>query len=88
MGVDAGADIAVLKVDTEGVPVQPAKAAPTPGNLALTIGRSENSGVNATMGIVSAVSGSWRTWRGGRLDHYIRLELILTEANDEFAMRA
>jgi S1-C subfamily serine protease len=29
------------------------------------------------MGIVSAVSGSWRTWRGGRLDHYIRLDLRL-----------
>jgi S1-C subfamily serine protease len=77
VGVDAGTDIAVLKVDAEGVPVQPVKAAPTPGNLALTIGRSENSGVNATMGIVSAVSGSWRTWRGGRLDHYIRLDLTL-----------
>jgi S1-C subfamily serine protease len=29
------------------------------------------------MGIVSAVSGEWRTWRGGRLDHYIRLDLTL-----------
>jgi S1-C subfamily serine protease len=29
------------------------------------------------MGIISAVSGSWRTWRGGRLDHYIRLDLTL-----------
>jgi S1-C subfamily serine protease len=51
--------------------------APVPGNLALSIGRSPDSGVNATLGIVSAVSGSWRTWRGGRLDHYIRLDLTL-----------
>jgi serine protease Do len=29
------------------------------------------------MGIVSAVSGDWRTWRGGRLDQYIRLDLTL-----------
>ena len=29
---------------------------------------SEDSGVNATLGIVSAVSRRWRTWRGGRLD--------------------
>ena len=50
---------------------------PSAGNLALTIGRSEDSGVNATMGIVSAVSGPWRTWRGGRLDRYIRLDLTL-----------
>lgn len=50
---------------------------PAPGNLALSIGRSPDSGVNATLGIVSAVSGSWRTWRGGRLDRYIRLDLTL-----------
>ena len=77
VGSDPGTDLAVLKVDFEGAPVQPAKAAPVPGNLALAIGRSEDSGVNATMGIVSAVSGSWRTWRGGRLDHYIRLDLTM-----------
>jgi S1-C subfamily serine protease len=29
------------------------------------------------MGIISAVSGSWRTWRGGRLDQYIRLDLTM-----------
>src|SRR5580658_1383149 len=76
-GSDPGTDLAVLKVDYEGAPVQPAKAAPVPGNLALAIGRSEDSGVNATMGVISAVSGPWRTWRGGRLDNYIRLDLTL-----------
>jgi S1-C subfamily serine protease len=77
VGSDAGTDIAVLKVDVEGAAVRLAKGAPVAGNLALAIGRSEDSGVNATMGIVSAVSGSWRTWRGGRLDHYIRLDLTM-----------
>jgi S1-C subfamily serine protease len=76
-GTDAGADLAVLKVDAEGAAVTPAREAPAPGNLALTIGRSEDSGVNATMGIVSALGPSWRTWRGGRLDSYIRLDLTL-----------
>lgn len=76
-GSDPGTDIAVLKVDAPVAPLAARSATPVPGNLALTIGRSEDSGVNATMGIVSAVSGSWRTWRGGRLDHYIRLDLTL-----------
>jgi len=77
-GSDPGTDLAVLKVENAGpAPAARATAPPVPGNLALTIGRSEDSGVNATMGIVSAVSGSWRTWRGGRLDHYIRLDLTL-----------
>ncbi|HSB14323.1 MAG TPA: trypsin-like peptidase domain-containing protein [Bryobacteraceae bacterium] len=77
-GSDAGTDVAVLRVDgAAGSPISRAGAVPSPGNLALAIGRSQDSGVNATMGIVSAVSGSWRTWRGGRLDHYIRLDLTL-----------
>ena len=68
----------VLKVDGhDGEAPAVAAGDPAPGNLALAIGRSPDSGVNATMGIVSAVSGSWRTWRGGRLDRYLRLDLTL-----------
>jgi S1-C subfamily serine protease len=78
VGSDAGSDIAVLRVDWAGADVAaPAEATPKPGNVALAIGRSQDSGPNATMGIVSAVSGAWRTWRGGRLDHYIRLDLTV-----------
>jgi S1-C subfamily serine protease len=76
-GSDAGTDLAVLRVEKPGTPIGRAAAEPVPGNLALTIGRSPDSGPNATMGIVSAVSGPWRTWRGGRLDRYIRLDLTL-----------
>jgi len=76
-GSDAGTDIAVLKVESGAPVIARATADPAPGHLALALGRSENSGVNATLGIVSAVSGEWRTWRGGRLDRYIRLDLTL-----------
>lgn len=76
-GSDGGTDIAVLRVEHQGIPAGKAAAQPAPGHLALSIGRSENSGVNATWGIVSAYSGPWRTWRGGRLDAYIRLDLTL-----------
>src|SRR5271165_7493189 len=41
-GSDAGTDVAVLRVDGESPkPLPRAGAAPVPGNLALTIGRSE-----------------------------------------------
>jgi len=76
-GSDSGTDVAVLKVEAAGEPVLPAASDPVPGHLALAIARSEDSGVNASMGIISAVSGDWRTWRGGRLDHYIRLDLTM-----------
>jgi len=75
-GSDPGTDLAVLKAESPAPPLKLA-AQPVPGQIALTIGRSQDSGVNATMGIISAVSGDWRTWRGGRLDHYIRLDLTL-----------
>jgi S1-C subfamily serine protease len=77
-GSDPGSDVAVLKVDGGSYQAPPKAAAdPVPGHLILAIARSEDSGVNATMGIVSAVSGPWRTWRGGKLDRYIRLDLTL-----------
>lgn len=77
-GRDPGTDIAVLKVENLTNPV--ASFGDTdvkPGVLAMVIGRSADSGVNATMGVISAVSGSWRTWRGGRMDRYIRLDMTL-----------
>lgn len=80
-GSDPGTDLAVLRVEGnpagQVVSTGGSAAQPAPGNLALAIGRSKDSGVNATWGIVSAVSGPWRTWRGGRLDAYIRLDLTL-----------
>jgi S1-C subfamily serine protease len=78
-GRDSGTDIAVLKVEGLGssaIPVgggDPAKV----GELALVLGRSPDSGPNASLGVISAFSGPWRTWRGGRLDHYIRLDATL-----------
>lgn len=78
-GRDPGTDIAVLKVQSLAVAPnhqiekEPAKV----GELALVVGRSPDSGPNASLGIISARSGSWRTWRGGRLDEYIRLDAKL-----------
>jgi S1-C subfamily serine protease len=81
-GADPGTDLAVLKI--EGTTLAPGRTAgaPAPGTLALGIGRSTDSGVNATLGIISACSGEWRTWRGGRMDHYIRLDLTVYPGSD------
>jgi S1-C subfamily serine protease len=78
-GRDPGTDLAVLKVDTGDAAV----ARPsTPdsiktGHLALAVGRSESTGVSAAMGVISNVSGPWHTWRGGKLDRFIRLDIGL-----------
>lgn len=76
-GSDRGTDLAILKTANPGQAPPALTAEPVPGNLALAIGRAQDSGVNATLGIVSALGPAWRTWRGGRLDRYIRLDLTL-----------
>jgi S1-C subfamily serine protease len=86
-GSDAGTDIAVLRLAEPAGEVATRNSTEVrPGHLALAIGRSENSGVNATLGIISAVSGAWRTWRGGRLDQYIRLDLTMYPASSGAAV--
>lgn len=76
VGSDAGTDLAVLRVEGADVALTAARV-PLAGHLVVAVGRSKDSGPNASMGIVSAVSGPWRTWRGGRLDNYIRLDLTM-----------
>ena len=78
-GRDPGTDLAVLKVKASGSSAAQLGRAATvrAGELALVIGRSPDSGVNASFGIISAISGQWRTWRGGQLDAYIRLDARL-----------
>lgn len=78
LGRDPGADLAALKVPGLG----PASALniqdkPALGEFALVVGRSPDSGANASLGIIGAASGPWRTWRGGRLEQYIRLDATL-----------
>ena len=78
-GRDPGTDLAVLKVDTADASIT-RPAAPDSvktGNLALAIGRAEQTGVNAAMGVVSNASGPWHTWRGGKLDRFLRLDIGL-----------
>ena len=77
VGRDPGTDLAVLKADLKNPVADFGEDQVQPGNLAMVLGRSADSGVNATMGVISAVSGSWRTWRGGMIDQYIRLDLTL-----------
>ena len=81
-GTDAGTDLAVLKFEGDSAAPAPTTVAPSPGTLVLAVGRSEDSGPNAALGIISASSGEWRTWRGGRMEHYLRLDLTMFPGSD------
>ena len=78
-GRDPGTDLAALKVEGLGSAAAQTGGgdAVKAGELALILGRSPDSGPNASLGVISAVSGPWRTWRGGRLDNYIRLDATM-----------
>ena len=41
----------------------------------LAVGRTGNTGPIASFGIISGVSGEWKTWRGGKLDPFVRLDI-------------
>ena len=44
----------------------------------LAVGRP-GPAVTASLGIVSAVGGEWRTWQGGAIDHFIHSELLFVK---------
>ena len=79
VGRDPGTDIALVKAESHDL------AALTPGpetearvgELIVVVGRSPNSGPNMSFGMIGGVSGPWRTWRGGQLDTYIRLDATI-----------
>jgi S1-C subfamily serine protease len=78
-GRDSSTDIAVLKLSDVELPV--AQIGETSslkvGHLVLAVGRSDDTGVNASMGAVSALGGSWRSSYGGLIDQFVRLDLTL-----------
>ncbi|HEY1985658.1 MAG TPA: S1C family serine protease [Terracidiphilus sp.] len=73
---DLGTDIALLKLPTE----TPAAAladdsTARPGEIVLSVGRRGTEGLAAAYGLISAISGPWRTSSGGRFDRWFRLDL-------------
>lgn len=74
-GRDPGSDLAVLRLER---PVaSPADAAPEEarvGQLVLALGRPSPEGIQASLGVVSAIGGPVRTGHGGLLERYLRTD--------------
>ena len=78
-GRDPSTDLAVLKIASSTCPVSEktdAKALRI-GHVVLAVARQGGDGPAASMGVLSALSGAWTTWRGGRVDAFIRADLTL-----------
>ncbi len=74
-GRDPGSDLAALRLER---PVaSPAEIAPQEarlGQLVLALGRPSAEGIQASLGVVSAIGGPVRTAHGGLLESYLRTD--------------
>lgn len=78
-GRDSSTDLAVLKLHEVELPTAEIGDAELlkVGHMVLAVGRPGESGLSASFGVVSAVGGAWRSWCGGQIDQFIRLDLTL-----------
>jgi S1-C subfamily serine protease len=78
IGRDPTTDIVVLKVEAKGLAT--AKWAETDslkvGHLVLALGRPGRT-VQATLGVISALGGTWRTPAGGEIDRYLQTDVVM-----------
>ncbi len=78
VGRDPTTDVAVLRVAASGL--TPAKwleiGSVKVGHLVLALGRPE-ADVQATLGVISALDGEWRTHAGGRIDTYVQTDVVM-----------
>lgn len=78
VGRDPTTDIALLRLSGGATKASPEFADSKQlavGNLVLALGRRRSEGIVATHGMISAIGGPWRSWRGGRIDQALRLEV-------------
>jgi len=74
-GRDPGSDLTLLRLAEKVLtPAKVADASAKVGQLVLALGRPDQSGVQASWGIITAIGGPARTTRGGLLDEYIQTE--------------
>ena len=73
-GRDPGSDLAVLRLSEKALTPAKTSDAIKVGQLVLALGRPNSAGMQASWGIVTAISGPTRTHRGGMLDEYVQTE--------------
>jgi S1-C subfamily serine protease len=79
-GRDAGTDLAVLRLGDAAAgdaAKTVSEASLKTGNLVLALGRRGANGVSASFGILNAIGGPWRTWRGGAIEKFIRPDISI-----------
>jgi S1-C subfamily serine protease len=74
-GRDPGSDLAVLRLAEPGAQVAEVETQEARvGQVVLALGRPSLGGIEASLGVVSAIAGPARTGRGGLLEKYLRTD--------------
>lgn len=73
-GRDPGSDLALLRLSEKALTPARTSDSVKVGQLVLALGRPSSAGIQASWGIVTAISGPTRTFRGGMLDEFIQSE--------------
>jgi S1-C subfamily serine protease len=78
VGRDSSTDLALVRTASAGTVLTfaPADAARV-GAIAIAVARDDDGDIAATMGVISAVGGAWRTWHGGEIDRFLPPDLAL-----------
>jgi serine protease Do len=78
VGRDAGTDVALLRVQAEGLePAPRAEGLPEVGSLVLAVTRPGGRGLTASAGVVSGRLQPWRSWRGASPENLIQTDVTL-----------
>jgi len=78
VGRDPSTDLALLRVEAAGLTAAQWRDEDGlgVGELVLALGRPGQS-VQASLGVISALGGAWRSLGGGKVSHYIRPDLVM-----------
>jgi S1-C subfamily serine protease len=76
LGRDPNSDLALLKLSAVKGAAASTNENPQIGQLSLALGRPTAEGVQASLGIVSAIGGPVRSHHGGLLESYLRTDAI------------
>jgi len=78
-GREPGLDLAILRAEGIGSGLfEAAESEPlAPGVLAVVVGMTADVGATASLGVLGAVGPERKTWRGGTLERFLRLDVNL-----------
>lgn len=76
-GRDPGTDLALLRSEGigDGLPGTVSVDGLAPGKLGLALSRNSEHGLNVSLAVINAIGGEWTTPYGGRIDHFLRLDV-------------